>query len=82
MIQNRIACDLILNPWSWFPQVLGHESPEVVSCDPGSLASPGPDTFTTIRLSQDEDEAAAGVFTSSGLILPRPTLARQYNAGK
>ena len=42
--------------------------------------SPGPDTFTTIRLS--EDEAAAGVFTSPGLTLPRPTLARQYNAGK
>ena len=53
-------------------------------------ASPQPDTRRgarlhddqKIRFSQDEDEAAAAVFTSSGFTLPRLTLARQYNAGK
>ena len=53
-------------------------------------ASPQPDTRRgaklhddqKIRFSQDQDEAAAAVFTSSGFTLPRLTLARQYNAGK
>ena len=63
------------------------------SCDVTQAASPQPDTRRgarlhddqKIRFSQDEDEAAeaaAAVFTSSGLTLPRLTLARQYNAGK
>ena len=50
---------------------------------PDKIPPPGqtPSRRSEIRLSQDQDEAAAGVFTSPGLTLPRPTLARKFNAG-